>query len=178
MLVWLAIGAASVLAIAGLWWAFGDSGGAIVRRELAAVGHIDVPKRLEGRTPDASPGFTIFRFDRVAGGFAFMGSITPVRERLVVVAWTNDRAGAIEEARQLVADRVATPRWRVEGDVERGEGTYAVNAQERASRLTLLVVESEAIVVAHRIWVEDSGPAESVDLVRRVAASFKRAARP
>ena len=177
MLSWLGIGAAAALALAGLWWFFHGSENTMVRRDLPGLGQVDVPERLEGRQPDVSAQVATFRFDRIAGGFAFMGSTTPVRERLVVVAWgggAGDRTGAVREARDLVAERVEGMRWRVEGDVERGEGTYVVNTRERPSRLTLLVVESEAIVVAHRIWVEDSAPDESVGLVRRIAASFRR----
>lgn len=171
-LIWLGIGVAAV--VAGLCWALGGSDDAMLRRDLPLVGQIDVPQRLEGRSPDVSSGLTVFRFDRIAGGFEFMGSVTPVRERLVIVA--GDRTAAIAEARELVGERVEGLRWRVEGDVERGDGTYVVNTRERASRLTLLVLESEAIVVAHRIWVEDSAPADSVELVRRVASSFRRGA--
>ena len=176
-LIWLAIGAAAALAIAGAWWFLGGPDGAMVRRDLPTIGHVDVPERLEGRSPDVSSGITVFRFDRIAGGFAFMGSTTPVRERLVIVAWdrqNGDRTGAIREARQRVAERVEGLRWRVEGDVELGDGIYVVNTRERASRLVIFVVEAEAIVIAHRIWVEDSRPAEPIDLVRRVAASLRR----
>ena len=180
MPVWLSIAAALVLVGAGLWWLLGHRADAMVTRDLPELGRIDVPERLEGRTPETSSGVSVFRFDRIAGGFAFMGSITPVRERLVVVAWTGGTGGraiAVEEARQLVAERVETPRWRLDGGIEQGTGTYVVNTQQRASRLTLLVVEDRSIVVAHRVWVEDSGPADSVDQVRRVAASFRPAGR-
>ncbi|MBX3501652.1 MAG: hypothetical protein KF889_19600 [Alphaproteobacteria bacterium] len=177
MLVWLGIGAAAALTIAGLWWLLGGSDDVMARRDLPGFGHVDVPKRLEARAPEAASGFTVFRFDRIAGGFAFMGSITPVRERLVIVAWdrhVGERTAAIAAARRLVAERVEKLRWRTDGDIERGEGTYVVNTRERDSRLTVLVVEDRAIVVAHRVWVEDSGPTASIDLVRRVVASVHR----
>ena len=178
MAVWLSIAVGGVLAIAGLGWFIDQRADAMLTRDLPELGHVDVPKRLEGRSPETSSGVAIFRFDRIAEGFAFMGSITPVRERLVVVAWKGGaRASAVEEARQLVGERVEKLRWRLDGGVEHGVGTYVVNTRERESRLTLLVVEDAAIVVAHRVWVEDSGPAESVDLVRRVAASFRPAGR-
>jgi len=175
--IWLSIGAASVVAVAGLWWILGQGADAMARRDLPGLGTIDVPKRLEDRQPETESGVAIYRFDRIAGGFAFMGSITPVRERLVVVAWNGaagGQAAAVTEARQLVAERVEKPRWRAGGAAEHGVGTYVVNTRERESRLTLLIVEAEAIVVAHRVWVEDSGPTESIDLVRRVAASLRR----
>lgn len=182
MLVWLMVGAAAILVLIGAWWAFYGRAEPLAARALPGLGHIEVPKRLEDRQPESSSGNTVFRFDRVAGGFAFMGSTTPVRERLVVVAWSGGaggRAAAVAEARQLVAERVEKLRWRVDGEVEHGDGTYVVNTRERESRLTLLVVEAAAIVVAHRVWVEDSGPADSIDLVRRVAASLRRdASRP
>lgn len=177
MPVWAWICVTAVVAVAGLWWVLDRRGEQMAKRDLPGLGRIDVPKRLEGRQPDTGSGVAVFRFDRIAGGFAFMGSITPVRERLVVVAWTGGaggRATAVEEARQLVAERVETLRWRLDGGAEHGVGTYVVNTQERDSRLTLLVVEEAAIVVAHRVWVEDSSPADSIDLVRRVAASLRR----
>ncbi|MGE0425089.1 MAG: hypothetical protein AB7O88_22715 [Reyranellaceae bacterium] len=177
MQLWLLIGAAAIVAVAGAWWLLGSRDDAMARRDLPGFGQVDVPRRLEGRQPDVSARIAVFRFDLIAGGFAFMGSITPVRERLVIVAWdraAGDRVGAIGEARDLVTERVEGLRWRVEGNVERGEGTYVVNTRERPSRLTLLVVEAEAIVIAHRIWVEDSRPDESVELVRRIAGSFRR----
>lgn len=177
MAVWLSIGAVALVVVAGLWWMSDRRADAMVRRELPGFGHIDVPKRLEGRQPDTESGVAVFRFDRIAGGFGFMGSITPVRERLVVVVWSGGaggRAAAVTEARQLVAERVEKLRWRMDGGAEHGVGTYVVNMQERDSRLTLLIVEAEAIVVAHRVWVEDSGPTDSIDLVRRVAASWRR----
>jgi len=178
MPVWLWIAAAVVLAGAGLWWFLGHRADAMVTRDLPELGRIDVPERLEGRSPETSSGVPVFRFDRIAGGFAFMGSTTPVRERLVIVAWSGGgRSVAVSEARDLVAERVEKPRWRADGGVEHGTGTYVVNTRERESRLTLLVVEDQAIVVAHRVWVEDSGPTDSVELVRRVAASFTRAGR-
>lgn len=179
---WLSIGAVALIVVAGLWWILGQRADAMARRDLPGLGHVDLPKRLENRQPDISSGVAVFRFDRIAGGFAFMGSITPVRERLVVVAWSGGAGGqavAVTEARQLVAERVEKVRWRADDGAEHGAGTYVVNTRERESRLTLLIVEAEAIVVAHRVWVEDSGPTESIDLVRRVAASVRRdASRP
>lgn len=177
MLVWLMVSAAAVLALVGAWWVFHGRTEPVTPRDLPGLGRIDVPKRLEGRQPETESGVAVFRFDRIAGGFAFMGSITPVRERLVVVSWSGGAGGqavAVEEARQRVAERVEKLRWRVDGGVEHGVGTYVVNTQERDSRLTLLVVEADSIVVAHRVWIEDSGPADSIDLVRRAAASLRR----
>lgn len=177
MAVWLSIGAVALVVVAGLWWMIDRRADAMVRRDLPGIGQIEVPRRLEARQPDTASGVSVFRFDRIAGGFGFMGSITPVRERLVVVAWDGGAGGhaaAVTEARQLVAERVETLRWRVDGAAEHGAGTYVVNTRERESRLTLLIVEAAAIVVAHRVWVEDSGPTDSIALVRRVAASLRR----
>ncbi len=177
MLVWALPSAVVALAVAVIWRRVYLR--QPTRRVLPGLGIIAVPRRLETRAPRGDEGTPVFAFDRIAGGFSMMGSLTPVRERLSLMLLPPGvaaDAGANLESGfgYLARDRIATPRWREEQGVFIGEGLHEVNAHETDAFVLLMALPSGDGLIGYMGWRKDIGLAAARRLLGEAAASFHR----
>lgn len=177
----LVILAVLVLAGVGIWLYRGHAARAYSVAELLELGRIEVPDRLANRGAMERAERVIFRFDRIADSFLMIGSLTPIRERLVLLAWP-DGAGAgsdepvLREFRAFAAERVQKPQWRREDAFEIAEGMHEVNNNWNESWVLLYRLPGEKLLLGYRVWRKDATLDQAKATVRRVAGSFVRAA--
>lgn len=145
-------------------------------RDLPGTGALLVPERLEDRSPESTEEGTVWHFDRIADSFLLMGSHTPVRERLTVLAWPTDGGPAPDLDRRFraeAAERVGSLRWRREGDLEIGEGVHRVNAHATPAWVVLHRPAGARLALGYMVWRKDADLAEAVRTVRRMAGTFR-----
>lgn len=137
-----------------------------------------IPRRLESRAPVERQGFTLYRFDRIASGFQYMGSTTPIRERLVIATWTpashdEARREAILEAQ----DRVRKLAWR---DANTGEGIHEVNTNTNPAWVIVEEDTTRGWTAAYMAWKKDTSddPAKVHKDVAKMLAGFVVPATP
>lgn len=146
-------------------------------RALDRLGAILVPRRLEDRSPEQGQGWTLYRFDRVADSFLLMGSHTPIRERLTVLAWASGSAAPPEAERAFrieAVERVESLRWRREGDLEIGEGIHRVNTHETPAWVVLHHPPGARYALGYMVWRKDAGLEEALRTARRLTSSVRR----
>ncbi len=113
-----------------------------------------IPRRLEKRTPVERQGYTLHRFDRVASGFQYMGSTTPIRERLVIATWTPaSRDEARREAIFEAQDRIRKIAWR---DPNTGEGIHEVNTNTNPAWVIVEEDTARGWTAAYMAWKKDT----------------------
>jgi hypothetical protein len=133
-----------------------------------------VPRRLEGRSAQERGAFALFPFERVPAGFQYMGSNTPVAERLVVAAWTPaSRAAAREAAVDDARDRTRDVTWRREGDLSIGEGTHEVNLAVHPAWVLVRDDTARALTVAYMVWKQDASLARARRTLDAAMRSFE-----
>lgn len=145
-------------------------------RLLPGLGTVAVPRRLEDRAAEPERDGAIFRFDRVASGWHYIGSLTPIRERLTVGVWAGeDATGAVpplaHEFRRATIERVEAPRWRHDGDFEIGEGTHEVNTNRNPAWVLLHRPPGGALRFGYMAWQRDATLPQARATLRRAAAS-------
>ncbi len=151
--------------------------GALILQGCSSRGQA-IPRRLESRAPIERQGYKLFPFDRIASGFQYMGSSTPIRERLVIATWTPaSHDEARREAILEVQDRVRKIAWR---DAGTGEGIHEVNTNSNPAWVIVEEDTARGWTAAYMAWKKDTSddPAKVHKDVAKMLAGFVVPAMP
>jgi hypothetical protein len=147
-------------------------------RELLELGSIELPARLDPRSPDERPERVLFEYKRVVNSFLWMGSNTPYREVLAVAVWSEGGQSGPDADwnRSFVSsavDRTQDIAWRQDGDFQVGEGIHRVNTHETPTWVLIKRWPDRHLALGYMIWKKDASLEQAKAMVERIAASFK-----
>jgi hypothetical protein len=178
MLVAVALAA---LSLTGCRRLLGWTGARPVERQLAGLGRIVVPNRLDGLTPVAAAGFVSFGFQRVYPWV--IGSFAPVREAFQVTVYsgglTEERIGELaKEFHSELRQRVEDFRWRQHGPVRVGEGILRVNSLNEPAWVLEAFDPARNLRLGYMVCHRDASLDEAIGILDTARDSFSFATDP